>query len=370
MVDQRPWQSAKEAAHQLAEESIGPGPREDPAANGGAHSLFDRDEVGAPKLASPNQELMVQIDLHRTDVAARAAQRGCERQAGVGGGTEVWRQHRANRSGNGNAIAVSAASAVHRAGIHASAAANTMQRSAVLVALQNSGAAVVDNDDVQLATRTRAVEVGSIGGDWLPGSRSREKPEKDCEVLRPRDDFFNPHAGDVQRRKRGAQIRVSLVGANDETTGLRNGEIHSGDSGLSAEELLAQVLPRQLGQRLRIRHPCGSSQLLVEKLTDLFLLEMNGRHDDVTGGLAPKLHDALPEVGVHHFDAVQFQIGIEMALLGEHRLALHDAPNAARGEDGVHDAIVLFSAQRPMNLRPERYRFFLEVLEVIRQTRE
>src|SRR5215831_12167307 len=159
MVDQRPWQSAKEAAHQLAEESIGPGPREDPAANGGAHSLFDRDEVGAPKLASPNQELMVQIDLHRTDVAARAAQRGCERQAGVGGGIEVWRQHRANRPGNGNAIAVSAASAVH-------------------VALQNSGAAVVDNDDVQLATRTRAVEMRGIRGDWLPCCRTCENPEK------------------------------------------------------------------------------------------------------------------------------------------------------------------------------------------------
>src|SRR5215472_2960803 len=91
MVDQRPWQSAKQAAHQPAEESVGPGPGEDPAANGGSHSLFDGDEVGAPKLASPNQELMVQIDLHRTDVAARAAQRGCERQAGVGSGIEVWR---------------------------------------------------------------------------------------------------------------------------------------------------------------------------------------------------------------------------------------------------------------------------------------
>src|SRR5262245_55008240 len=113
MVDERPWQSAKQTTHQLTEESIGPGPREDPAPNGGTHPLFSRYQASAPQLASPDQKLMVQIDLDRADVAAGAAQGRGERQAGVGRGIEMRREHRANWPGNGNAIAVSAAPAIN-----------------------------------------------------------------------------------------------------------------------------------------------------------------------------------------------------------------------------------------------------------------
>src|SRR5215467_2456979 len=135
IVDERPWQPGKEPAHHLAEESIYPGPGEDPAPDCRAQSLFDRHQMRATKLSAPHQQLVVQIHLDRADVAARAAQRGSERQTRMRRWIEMGRQHRADWPGHGHAVAMPPAAPIDGAGVHAGAAANAVQRSTVLLSL-------------------------------------------------------------------------------------------------------------------------------------------------------------------------------------------------------------------------------------------
>ena len=82
--------------------------------------------------------------------------------------------------------------------------------------------------------------------------------------------------------------------------------------------------------------PFVGSEFLMEELADVLLLEVNGGEDDVAGRFVAELHDAFAEIGVRHLDAARLQVRIEVALLGQHRLGLHQAGNAAlgRGCDG------------------------------------
>ena len=56
----------------------------------------------------------------------------------------------------------------------------------------------------------------------------------------------------------------------------------------------------------------------VEELADLLSLHVHRGEDDVTRRLVRELDDALAEVGVDDLDSCLFQLGVEVALLGEH----------------------------------------------------
>ncbi len=68
------------------------------------------------------------------------------------------------------------------------------------------------------------------------------------------------------------------------------------------------------------------------------------------GGSSIELHDPLAQVGIDHFDAVPFQERIEMALLGEHRLAFHELLHAVPLQDTEHDLVVLRRIASPVHL--------------------
>ena len=62
----------------------------------------------------------------------------------------------------------------------------------------------------------------------------------------------------------------------------------------------------------------------TEDLGDLDPVEMNGGRQDVAGCLAGELDDPLTKVGLRHVVAGLLEVGVEVDLLGEHRLRLHD----------------------------------------------
>ena len=91
------------------------------------------------------------IDLDRTDLGACAAQAGCERQPGIAGdAVKLRRDDGADRARVNPRIIVAADLAIHRAVIEASAAANAVQRLALLGIGQQLRAAVVEQQQVKL----------------------------------------------------------------------------------------------------------------------------------------------------------------------------------------------------------------------------
>jgi hypothetical protein len=63
----------------------------------------------------------------------------------------------------------------------------------------------------------------------------------------------------------------------------------------------------------------------------------------------PQLDDALSQVGVDDLEAARLEVGVEAALLGEHRLALGDAANAALGKQSADDAVVGLRIRGPVH---------------------
>ena len=76
-----------------------------------------------------------------------------------------------------------------------------------------------------------------------------------------------------------------------------------------------------------------------------------------------QLDDVLPEVGLHHLDALRLQGGVEVDLLGGHRLRLDRQPHALGPGDAVHDPARLLRAGRPVHGHAQRFQLGLEAVE-------
>src|SRR5438094_5142538 len=64
----------REQPQELPEHAISPGARQDPSADLGDDALVQGDEALCCQLAAPGEQLVVQVDAHRADVAAGSAQ--------------------------------------------------------------------------------------------------------------------------------------------------------------------------------------------------------------------------------------------------------------------------------------------------------
>src|SRR3954469_16103190 len=366
VVEERAGQDAEREPPERPGQPVEPGVREDDPADLRSDGLFRRQEPLGGKVASPGEKLVMEIDAHGTDVAARSAQARCERQRRMLFRVDARREDRSDRPRHGDAVAVPAAAPVDGAGVQAGTAADAGKRAAELRPGEELAAPMIDDDDVQFAAGPRAVEVGRVGGDGLPRRAPREEPEEDAQVLRARDDLLDAHAGDVQRRKRDAEVGVSFIGADDESARLGNGEIDPREPRLRGEELRAEVLARGFGELFWIGKAPGRSELVVEQLADVLLLEMYGGHHDVARRLLEELHDPLAQIGVDHLDPALSEVRVQVALLGEHRLALHEARDAMPAEDPVDDPVVLVAVARPVDVRTVGEGVALELLEIIR----
>ncbi len=218
--------------------------------------------------------------------------------------------------------------------------------------------------------RMGAVEVRAIGSDRLAGCTAREEAEKDAEIFCAGQDLFDAHAGDVDRGQAGAHVGVAFVRADDESAGFGDGEVDAGESGLSGHEFLAKMAARRLGEVLGVGGTLFGSEFLVEELADVLLFEVDGGEHDVAGRFMSELHDAFAEIGVGHLDATLLQVGIQVALLGQHRLRLHEVSDAAIREDAMDYGVVLGGIARPVDLDAVGDGVALELLQIIGEARE
>ncbi len=138
----------------------------------------------------------------------------------------------------------------------------------------------------------------------------------------------------------------------------------------AAMNLLAQMPARRFGQVVRIGGSLLGPQMLVKRLAHLLLLDVDGRQHDVAGRLVAQLHDPFAQVGVDHLDAVLLQIRIQVALFGQHRLALDDSLHLVLLQNLEHDLVVLLGVCRPMHVNPTLRGLLLKLLQVFGQPRQ
>ena len=81
---------------------------------------------------------------------------------------------------------------------------------------QRFGAAVVDDDHMDLLARLRTSVQRRIGRHGLPRGRTRQQTGEDRQRTVVGDDLLQPHDRDMQIGKRRPQIGVALVGADCE----------------------------------------------------------------------------------------------------------------------------------------------------------
>ena len=79
------------------------------------------------------------------------------------------------------------------------------------------------------------------------------------------------------------------------------------------------------------------------------MVQVDGRHHDVTGLLAFQLDDALAEVGLDHLDTLRLQEGVHLALLRQHRLRLHHLLDMVLLQDAIYDVVELLGVLGPMH---------------------
>ncbi len=171
----------------------------------------------------------------------------------------------------------------------------------------------------------------------------------------------------MNRRNRNSQVGIPFVGANNDSPGFCNRKVDAGNSSFGRYELLPQVIPSGSGQKYRIGVSFGCADVLVKRLTNLFLLDMDGWQHDVAWWFVSQLDDPLAQVGVDHLDVVLFQKRIEMTFFGQHRLALDDALYAVLLKDLEDNPIVLFGIFGPMNNRSHGDCLSFKLFEILSQ---
>ena len=154
----------------------------------------------------------------------------------------------------------------------------------------------------------------------------------------------------MHRRQVHAQIGVALVGAHHHGAGFSNGEIHARNGHLSGQELGPQVLAGGFGEALGVVFTFFGAQVRVERVAHVLLFQVDGGQHNVAGRLVPELNNPLAQIGVHHLHAVLHQIWVQVALLGEHRLALDDARGALLPDDAEDNGVVLRRIGGPVHV--------------------
>jgi hypothetical protein len=121
----------------------------------------------------------------------------------------------------------------------------------------------------------------------------------------------------VYRRQRRREVGVAFVGDQHDGPCLRDREVRAADADRRVDELLAQRCARVLLDRL-------DCCLRAEHVRRVFFREVNRGRDEMRRTRMRELHHPLAEVGLDDFHAQRFEEGVELDLLGRHRLDLGD----------------------------------------------
>ena len=106
---------------------------------------------------SPFIELIVDVDLNRTYIAARTAERRCKWQVGVLFHIKTRREDGTDRACDCIVITVPTTASVHRTSIHARTASDAFQSALKIFTFQSLASAIVDQNDMH-----------RLSGPWFP----------------------------------------------------------------------------------------------------------------------------------------------------------------------------------------------------------
>ena len=104
-----------------------------------------------------------------------------------------------------------------------------------------------------------------------------------------------------------------------------------------------------------------------ETVAYLLAVDVECRHDDMAGSQMHQLQDTLAQVGLHHIDTLSLQVLVEVALLGEHALALDHLLHAMRREDIQDDGIILVGILCPVDMDAVCFGTGSKLLQIVGQ---
>ena len=172
----------------------------------------------------------------------------------------------------------------------------------------------------------------------------------------------------MQLGHRGGHVGIALVRAYHTVAGGCHTEVTSRHAGSSLHELVAQMQTGATGEICRVVVSFFFRYSFLLKHSAHFLpFEMDGRHHDMARPLMQELDDAFTKVGLHHIDAVLLQIGVHLALFGEHGLRLHHLLHTVALQNGKHRLVELRGILRPMHLHSAALQAVGKLLEIVCQ---
>ena len=282
-------------------------------------------------------------------------------------------QDRADRPRVDRAVRVPARARVDRADVEARAAADAVQSLPAHLVGEHARAAVVEQHDVQLL---RPVAVGDAGPERrvrvhaLAGRGARQQLQEHLEVGEARQQLLDPEHRHEHRGQRRAHAAVALGLDDADRSRLRDPEVRARDADARAEEPLAQIAARRLGEVGGLVRSDAGCDRAREQVADLRSVAVDRGHEDVRRPVAVELQDQLGEVGLERVDPRVRQRGVQLDLVRRERLHLHDLVCAVRARDVGDDGVRLLRVARPVHHAAGRLHRRLELHEVLVEVRE
>ncbi|KGC40077.1 hypothetical protein DP42_5166 [Burkholderia pseudomallei] len=299
-----------------------------------------------------------QRNLHRTHFRAAPVQRARVRQIGIVlDALQQRRENGAHRPRIDPAVCMATDRAVHRAMVHARAAADAAQHVAEFAG-EHPRAAVVDEHHVvflravEIVAAPRARAERRVRRDLLPRRAAAEQAHEQRDVVERRHDALDARRDDVYARERRRQIAVALVRADHVRPRFGNEVVRAGDAHVRDEELLAQHLARLADDvRNGFARPVVLRARMVPGEQFGYLTDrlVQRRKHDVARPFVRELHDVFAEIGLDDFHARALERGGQADLLADHRLAARDGLRVRVAADLQHDLARLRRVVRPVD---------------------
>ena len=256
----------------------------------------------------------------------------------------------ANRTGNEVRIRITTGPTIHRTGVHTTAAADTLQQFPMVGISNPVAPAVIHQHDMHvLCGRTRLTEMRSERGCRLTRTCPAEHTLEDRQTVVVGNHLLQADGNNMQFRTRSGHIRISFIGTYHDIARFCYTEVRARHSRIGSKELVAQTQSCHISQVGRIMVSLFRSELFFKQLAHIVMVQVDGRHHDMTRCLSFQLDDAFTQIGLHHLNAMFLQIRIHLALLGEHRLTLHDLLHLILLEDAIDNLVELLGILRPVN---------------------
>ena len=190
------------------------------------------------------------VDPHRTDVRARAAEGRGERKRGRRAAlrVELRLQDRADRPRVGRVVGMAARLAIDRADVDAGRAADAAERVAPDLVRENPRPPVVEQDEVEGARTVPGVHSAPDRGvrvHALAGRRTRQQLEHHLQVAERRHDLLDAHHRHEHLGQGRAHPAVPLRLDDDDAPSVGTGEVRARDGHARAEKCVAKERARR-----------------------------------------------------------------------------------------------------------------------------